>query len=132
MIGLDTNILVRHLVKDDAEQCRRVKDLFNDTLRTSGPGYVSVVAIVETVWVLEASYGLQREEIAAAVDELLRMDVLEFERAQDVFEAKTLMEEDAADFADALIGLSGRSAGCAYSMTFDKRAQRLADFAPVL
>ena len=53
MIGLDTNILVRYLAQDDAEQAKRANRII-DRLTPENPGFVPLVALVELVWVLES------------------------------------------------------------------------------
>jgi len=55
MTGLDTNILVRFFVKDDLEQSRRAKELLR-TLTPESPGFVSLVALAEMIWVLRSQY----------------------------------------------------------------------------
>ena len=62
MIGLDTNVVVRYLTQDDAVQSAKATDLFERGLTEEEPGFVSVVAMVETAWVLERVYGLAAEE----------------------------------------------------------------------
>ena len=57
MIGLDTNVVVRYLTQDDAVQSAKAIELFERGLSEEQPGFVSVVAMVETAWVLELVYG---------------------------------------------------------------------------
>ena len=57
MIGLDTNILVRYLTGDDPIQSAKAREVFEQRLSARNPGFVSVVAMVETVWVLDRAYG---------------------------------------------------------------------------
>ena len=68
MIGLDTNVIVRYLTQDDAVQSAKATELFERGLSEEEPGFVSVVAMVETAWVLERVYGLAGEELAAAIE----------------------------------------------------------------
>ena len=65
MIGLDTNILVRYLAQDDPVQSPKATELIERHLTEENPGFVSVVAMVETVWVLDRAYGLADHAIAA-------------------------------------------------------------------
>jgi len=97
--------------------------------RDTTPGFVGVVAMVETAWVLERAYGLDGRDIAAAIERTLQVDVLVVEREQDVFTAMTALKEGRGSFADALIAALGISAGCSYTLTFDRRALRLSGFA---
>jgi predicted nucleic-acid-binding protein len=128
MIGLDTNVLVRYLAQDDPAQSRRATEIIECRLTDRDPGFVSVVATVETVWVLDRAYGLSDEEIVAAIQRMLRIDVLVMENEQEVFAAMTALEEGLGSFADALIGELGAKAECSATLTFDRKALRLPHF----
>jgi predicted nucleic-acid-binding protein len=128
MIGLDTNVLVRYLAQDDPVQSRRATEIIEGRLTDRNPGFVSVVAMAETVWVLDRAYGLSDEEIVAAIERMLQVDVLVVENEQEVFAATTSLGEGLGSFADALIGALGAKAGCSATLTFDRRALRLPDF----
>jgi predicted nucleic-acid-binding protein len=129
MIGLDTNILVRYLAQDDPVQSPQATDLIERRLTEDDPGFISVVAMVETVWVLDRAYGLADLEIAAAIERTLQADVLVVEHEQDVFAAMIALKEGYGSFADALIGALGARAGCSRTLTFDQKAARLPGFA---
>lgn len=128
MIGLDTNILVRYLAQDDPVQSPKATEIIERRLTAEEPGFVSVVAMVETVWVLDRAYGLADRDIAAAIERMLQADVLVVENEQDVFTAMTALKEGYGSFADALIGALGTRAGCACTLTFDQQALRLPGF----
>lgn len=128
MIGLDTNILVRYLTQDDPVQSRTATEIMERRLNEEVPGFVSVVAMVETVWVLERAYGLSSREIAGAVERILRSDVLVVENEREVFTAMTALKEGRGSFADAVIGAVSAKAGCSYTLTFDQKASRRRDF----
>src|SRR5271166_2223813 len=103
MIGLDTNVLVRYLTQDDPQQSRRATQIFDHQLTTAEPGFLSVVTMVETAWVLDRAYGFLDQEIAAAVELLLQTDVLLVENEQAVFTAMIALKERRGSFADGLI-----------------------------
>jgi predicted nucleic-acid-binding protein len=128
MIGLDTNVLVRYLAQDDPAQSARATGIIEGRLSGENPGFVSIVAMVETVWVLERAYGLSDDNIVAAIERTLQADVLVVEREQEVFAAMTALEEGRGSFADALIGALGAAAGCSATLTFDRKALRLPEF----
>jgi predicted nucleic-acid-binding protein len=128
MIGLDTNILVRYLTQDDPVQSAKATEILERRLTPKSPGFVSVVVIVETVWVLDRAYGLTAQDIAAAVERLLQVEVLMIEDEQEVFTAVVALKEERASFADALIAELGARAGCARTLTFDRKAGRLPSF----
>ena len=72
MIGLDTNILIRYLTLDDPAQSAKATEILERRLTLHNPGFVSVVAMVETVWVLDRAYGFTHREIATAVNACCR------------------------------------------------------------
>ncbi|PYX95871.1 MAG: VapC toxin family PIN domain ribonuclease, partial [Acidobacteria bacterium] len=84
MIGLDTNILVRYLTQDDPIQSPKATEIIERRLTESRPGFVSIVAMVEIVWVLHRAYGLAAPDIAAAVERMLQVEVLVIEKEQEV------------------------------------------------
>jgi predicted nucleic-acid-binding protein len=129
MIGLDTNILVRFITQDDPRQSTLANEIFDARLTEAEPGFVSVVAMAETAWVLERSYRLSDAEVAAAIERVLQTDNLVVEDQAAVFAAMIALREGLGTFADALIGALGAGAGCRYTLTFDRRATRLPGFA---
>jgi predicted nucleic-acid-binding protein len=130
MIGLDTNVVVRYLTQDDPVQSRRATQIFDHQLTALDPGFLSVVTMVETVWVLGRGYGFVGQEIAAAVELLLQTDVLVIEHEQEVFFAAAALKSGSGSFADALIASLGAKAGCKHTLTFDQKALRLPGFEP--
>ena len=125
MIGLGTNVLVRYLAQDDPAQSPKATELLEHRLTEDDPGFVSVVAMVETAWVLARAYGLTDDVIAAAIERTLQADVLVVESEQAVFTAMIALKEGRGSFADALIGALGITAGCSRTLTFDAKAARL-------
>jgi predicted nucleic-acid-binding protein len=128
MIGLDTNILVRYLAQDHPLQSRKATEIFECRLTEESPGFISIVAMVETVWVLDRAYGLTDDKIAAAIESMLQADTLVVENEQEVFTAMTALKDGRGSFADALIAALGTRAGCAHTLTFDQRALHLPGF----
>ena len=128
MIGLDTNIIVRYLTEDDPVQSRKASELIDGRLTEQYPGFVSVVAMVEIVWVLDRSYKFTPREISAAVERLLQIDVLIIQNEQEIFTAMTVLKHERGSLADALIAELGRHAGCRRTLTFDHKAARLPEF----
>ncbi len=125
MIGLDTNVLVRYVMQDDAKQSPIATRLIED-LTPDSPGFVPVVTLVELVWVLSSAYGLSREQIATTMDVLLRSKELVIDQAQTVLAALRSFQAGRADFADCLIVRTAQGAGCDVTMTFDLAATRSA------
>lgn len=128
MIGLDTNILVRYLTQDDAIQSPKAREIIERRLSEENPGFVSIVAMVETVWVLERAYELTPDEIVGVVERMLQTDVLVVENEQEVFTAMIALKQEQGSFADALIAALGARVGCSCTLTFDRKALRLPGF----
>jgi predicted nucleic-acid-binding protein len=128
MIGLDTNVLVRYFAQDDPVQSPKATEIMELRLTEDEPGFVSVVTMVETVWVLSSIYDLSDHEIASAVERMLQADTLVIQNEQEIFTATVALKAGRGSFADALIGALGTWAGCASTLTFDRKASRLGNF----
>jgi predicted nucleic-acid-binding protein len=128
MTGLDTNILVRYFTQDDPIQSKKANEIIERRLTEDEPGFVSVVTIVETVWVLSRVYDLSNLEIAAAVEGMLQSDTLVIQNEQEVFTAVAALKAGRGSFADALVSALGTWAGCGSTLTFDSKAGRLDGF----
>jgi predicted nucleic-acid-binding protein len=123
MIGLDTNVLVRYIAQDDSKQSPKASRLI-ESLTSDSPGYVSVVSLVELVWVLSGCYALTKDEICEVLEALLRTKEVIVQNAAIVWKAVRLFKSGKADFADCLIELSAKEAGCGYTATFDRDAAK--------
>ena len=122
MIALDTNVLVRYLVRDDPRQTRAATRVVETSCTVETPGFVTLVVLCELVWVLERGYRYSRIQIAALVRGLLSADDLSIERSELAWQALNAFEEGPADFADYVIGGTARAAGAETTVTFDRRA----------
>ncbi len=130
MIGLDTNVLVRYLTQDHPIESPKATEIIERRLTEETPGFVSIVAMVETVWVLDRAYGLSSREIAAAVERMLQTEVLVVENEQEVFQGLVALKDGQGSFADAIIAALAARANCACTLTFDRKALRLPGFQP--
>ena len=72
MIGIDTNVLVRHLVQDDLSQSRAATQVITKQCTRDEPGFINRIVLCELVWVLESAYGYPKDTIAAVLEKLLR------------------------------------------------------------
>lgn len=127
MIGLDTNVLVRYIAQDDIKQSARATELMN-SLSAENPGFVSQIALVELVWVLENCYKSTKAEVVAILETLLRTRELLVENAEVAIQALNVFAQSKADFSDCLMERASRHAGCEYSVSFDKSAVKSAGF----
>ena len=125
MIGLDTNILVRYIAQDDAIQTPKATALI-EQLSDAEPGFISLVSIVELVWVMQGCYAATKAETVAVLDRLLRVRTVCVENADVVLKALRCYSQSNADFADCLIERSAHSANCTCTMTFDEKTAKTA------
>jgi predicted nucleic-acid-binding protein len=79
MLGLDTNVVMRLLVSDDAEQTRRARKLIEQSLAREEPVLVSLLVLIESEWVLRSSYGFKRDAVLSMFRALLEARELSFE-----------------------------------------------------
>ena len=131
MIGLDTNVLVRYIMQDDAKQSPKATRIV-ESLEGVRSGYVTIVAIVELVWVLSASFELTRSQIAQALDGIIRTKQFKIENADQVIRALRVFKVGKSDFSDCLIERSADSAGCEKTVTFDVNASKHAGMTLIL
>jgi len=125
MIGLDTNVLVRLLTRDDEEQARKARALLEKHAAEDGALFVSDIVLAELVWILERAYELGRGEIGGAIGALAENATLGFESREVVRQAQALFAESKAGFADCLIVAKAQAAGCESVVTFDKAMRTL-------
>ena len=124
MIALDTNVLVRYLVRHDAEQAEAARALL-ESLTADRPGYVCREVAVELVWVLERAYGYSRDQIATVLEELVATEGLVIEAADDVARAAFRYRIGGTGFSDMMIVLAAERARALPVYTFDQKAARL-------
>ena len=124
MMGLDTNVIVRFLMKDDAEQAALANTVFAE-FTVSAPGFVCREVLVELVWVLQKIYRLPRTDVADAIEGLLGAREMVVESADSVAIAVDRLRKGGAGFADQMIALAGPGAGCGKTVTFDRKAAGL-------
>jgi predicted nucleic-acid-binding protein len=128
MIGLDTNVLLRYLAQDDPVQSPKATAVIERRLTERNPGFVSIVSMAETAWVLKRAYGLNDHESAAAIERIVQAELLIVENEQEVVTAMVALREGYGTFADALIGALAVKAGCSRILTFDRKALRMPGF----
>jgi predicted nucleic-acid-binding protein len=124
MMGLDTNVLLRYLAQDDLKQSPRATEIIERRLTEQEPGFVSLVTILEVVWVLKSLFKRSRQEIANDIEMLLAADTLEVQNEQEVYSAVVSLRNGIGTFEDALIGSLGAWRGCSAIWTFDEDAAK--------
>ena len=120
MRAVDTNVVVRLVVRDDPEQVRAAEKF------TSGGAWISHLVLAETSWVLDAVYERTTEQIATAVDMLLSHKDLTLQDSDVVASAlEQFRKRPALGFADCLVVEIARKAGHLPVGTFDKSLAKL-------
>jgi predicted nucleic-acid-binding protein len=132
MIGLDTNVILRYLLQDDPKQSRQANLIFDRQLSERNPGFISLVTVLEIVWILRSLLKQDPSQIASHLENLLAADSLEVQNEQQVFNAVFALKRGTGDFEDALIGALNAWAGCSHTLTFDRKAARLPHFRAIL
>ena len=128
MIGIDTNVLVRFLVRDDEHQFERARRLLKRGIGGGEPVFISHLVLLETEWVLRSRYGVTKAAIVAALNALLDASALQFEDERSIEEAVFTWKDSTAEFADCLINAHHRALGCRATATFDAKALKLSGF----
>lgn len=124
MIGIDTSVLVRYLAQDDGKLSPVATKLI-DALTPLSPGFVTTVALIELVWVMQRRYGSTKQEVIAMLERLVNNQAIFIERPLLVQEAVLIYSASNADFADCLLERCARAAGCVHTVTFDRRAAKI-------
>ncbi|MBN9221832.1 MAG: type II toxin-antitoxin system VapC family toxin [Mesorhizobium sp.] len=120
-VGIDTNVLLRMVLNDDAEQ-RASAIAFGKGLTEKTPGFVSLIVLVEFSWSLISRYRMPKEQVLAAIQRLLKIRTLVFEDFDAIVIALERSNAPQVDFADALIAEHNLNLGCSHTVTFDRRA----------
>jgi predicted nucleic-acid-binding protein len=128
MIAVDTNIIVRFLVRDDAKQAELVRRRLKQAEENRERLLIPLLVVLETIWVLESAYDKTRAEILDALRAMRQMPIFEFQGNEVVERLLADGAEYSADLADILIAQSARALNCESGITFDKGAAKLPFF----
>ena len=120
MHAVDTNLLVRLVVRDDADQLSAA-----EAFMAKG-AWVSHLVLAETLWVLDAVYGRSPAQVASAIDLLLNHEFLTLQDADVVALAlDQFRSRPSLGFSDCLVLEIARKAGHLPLGTFDRNLGRL-------
>jgi predicted nucleic-acid-binding protein len=128
MIALDTNLLVRLLLQDDATQARAVERLVARAQRQRTPLFVADIELCKLVWVLVRRAKQSRAEIHDALEHLLDAEMIMVAETGIVRRALAAYREGAGDFAVYLIREQALMAGTSEVVTFDRAVKGEAGF----
>ena len=120
MIALDTNVLVRLVLQDDETQARAAERLVVRARREQTHLFVADVVWCELVWVLTRRAGLSRDDIAAALDQLLRTELIVVAAAAVIERSLAAYRKGKGDFADYLVREQARAIDAGDVVTFDR------------
>ncbi|MBL7076338.1 MAG: type II toxin-antitoxin system VapC family toxin [Kiritimatiellae bacterium] len=128
MIAVDTNVIVRFLVRDDEKQARAARKRLKQAERDRERLFIPLLVVLETIWVLESAYDKSRPEVLDSIRDMRQMPVFEFEADGAVERLLHDGQKYKADLADILIAHSADATGCDAGITFDKGAAKLPFF----
>jgi predicted nucleic-acid-binding protein len=128
MIGLDTNVLVRYLTRDDPAQFAKAASVIETASERGEQCVVNATVLCELAWVLDTAYRYSREEIAGALEQILATAQFEVERLDEARQALADFRATKADFSDALIGRINRALGAEHTVTFDRDLKAVETF----
>jgi predicted nucleic-acid-binding protein len=120
MRAVDTNLLVRLVVRDDAVQVKAAEAF------VARGAWVSLLVLAETLWVLDAVYDRSPEHIANAIDRLLNHKDLTLQDSDAVALAlDRFRSRPSLGFSDCLVLEIARKAGHLPLGTFDRNLAKL-------
>jgi predicted nucleic-acid-binding protein len=126
MPALDTNVLVRYVVRDDSAQLAAARRLINRCVGDGQSLFVPVTVTLELEWVLRASFGYVKDDVVQVLSNLFSAAELSFQSERALEVALQLYREGTADFADCLHIALTTEVGEQPLWTFDKSAAKVA------
>lgn len=121
MIGLDTNILIRILVKDDEAQANLAMDFIK---KNKSLTIINSIVVCELVWVLESCYDYSKDEIINCLSHILKIKQFLIPEKEIIRQSLNLYQKTKIDFSDALIAYKNELENCDYTITFDKQVAK--------
>lgn len=121
MRGLDTNVIVRFVMRDEPSQARKARETIMNAARAGERLHVDAIVLCEVTWVLKSAYGQGRARITEVLTALLETPELVIEDSDLARRALKDFSSGTMGFADAFIAHRNRRAGCDSTLTFEKR-----------
>ena len=120
MRSVDTNVLVRLLVRDDPKQVKLAEEF------VSKGAWVSHLVLVETLWVLDAVYSRSARQLAHAVEMMLNHASLTVQDADVAASALAVFRaRPSLGFSDCMVLEIARKSGHMPLGTFDRDLAKL-------
>ena len=118
MIGLDTNVLIRYLTKDDEAQWQQAQQI----IESGQQCFIANIVLCEIVWVLKGeAYQYTKDDIIKTLEAMLSCESFEFENRSAFYQALQRTKQGRADFSDYLIGAIAIQSGASHTTTFDRK-----------
>lgn len=124
MIALDTNVLLRLLLRDDARQATAAEKAFAASASPDDPAVINAVVLSEAVWAMRKVYALPKDKVVAILRGLLAQSDISIVPDEPAQRALAAWEQGAAEFSDYLIAEINREIGCEFTVTFDRAAAK--------
>ncbi len=128
MIALDTNVLVRFLVRDDKPQAERARSLIETCNARGDACLITHPVLCELEWVLDSVYRASRAEIGAAVRTLQNTPPFVMEDPNVVDRALSMYTAGKADLSDYILGEVAATRGARSTYTFDRSLRKAEGF----
>jgi predicted nucleic-acid-binding protein len=122
MIGIDTNVLIRYIVRDDLRQTAIATKFMEKHISANHPGFISQIVLCEIVWVMKRAYRYDKKAILRVIGQILKTKEFTVEHAASARQALLDYKNSDADFSDYWIGASNKFHGCDFTVTFDRPA----------
>lgn len=124
MTGIDTNILVRYIVQDDAAQTPTATAFVERYCTVQTPGWISCIVLSEFAWLLARGYRYAKADVVKVLRLLLSTKQLRVESEMQAWLALRDYQQGSADYPDYLIAYRNRQQGCTQTVTFDRKAAK--------
>ncbi len=124
MIAIDTNVLLRLVLRDDPRQTAEASALLERAAAAGDELFVTDVVLCETMWVLRSTHRVRRPDLEATLRDLLKVRRFAFQSPDAAARALAAFAGGRGDFADYFIREHAREAGCEYVATFDRALLR--------
>ena len=128
MVGLDTNVILRYLLQDDPKQTTLANRVVDQVLSDRNPGFISLVTVLEIVWVLRSLLKQTPAEIAIHLRASWLRILSKFRISNRYSRRRSPLKRGTGEFEDALIGALNAWAGCPHTLTLKSRPLRLPYF----
>jgi predicted nucleic-acid-binding protein len=125
MIGLDTNVIARIVLADDAAQTRQAAAVLAAAQQRGEEVSLSLPVVLELEWVLRSAAKLGKTAVITTLRHLLETELLQIENEGVLEYALHLYEGSKADFAECLFVAKYRMQGCRVMVSFDVQACKI-------